>query len=142
MTHRDTAAEARVQAALERLAEQGPGVDLPQAHQLYWRARVLERFAARRQAEVRATRPLDVARWMAGVLVALVAAAAAVRLLLRAAAESVFAGMGGTLGSGLGTATGDLPAAVTPATGLLLAVGAALLAAALAAGLYGLVREP
>ena len=49
---------AQVSAALSVLAAEGSGVALPDPHHLLWRARVLDRFAARDEAAERAAQPV------------------------------------------------------------------------------------
>jgi len=119
---------ARVCAGLALLARQGPGVELPDAHQLFWRARVLERFAERQQAERRAARPLDAVRWLAALLGAVVASVVVVQVLLETAAPGAAAAGG----------VAPLAASVFP---FALWLGVALLAGALAMGFYALGRE-
>jgi len=119
---------ARVSEGLALLARQGPGVELPDPHQLYWRARVLERFAERQQAERRAARPLDAVRWLAALLGAVVASVVVVQVLLETAAPGVAASGG----------VAPLAASVLP---FALWLGVALLAGALAMGFYTLGRE-
>ncbi len=86
---------ARVSAALSVLAAEDPGVELPDPHHVLWRARVLERFAARDEAAERAAWPLQWAVVGAAFAVVVLVGLMGVGLL-----EGVVAGGWWVLGSG------------------------------------------
>lgn len=112
-----------VGGALAMLADAGPGFGLPDPGRLYWRARVLERLAERREAVERAARPL---RWVhaAGALLA--------ALLGTLLVARLTGGLLGTLEAAADLLGGGVDAAVLQLAvwaGLALLAGAGLLAA-------------
>ena len=112
----------RVDGALALLAAEGAGVALPDPGRLFWRARILERLAARGEAEERAARPL---RWIYA------AAGAAVALLAAFLLTHLWGDLQGTLDVAARTLGGDAANLLQLAawSGLALLAGAALLAA-------------
>lgn len=131
---------AHLSRALGLLAAADPGVELPDPRRMFWRARVLRRFADRQLAQRRAARPVNAVRWIAVAATVAVAALVAGRTLLSAAD-----GLGGWM-QALAEApwavevlgATDVPTALVAWT---LWLGVGLLACALAFGVYALAEE-